>query len=220
MARALAAVASGNDRKSATSAAARAASTSSVIDVTCSVMMGTTRMPAIAAMAEPRAQFKTAIRFGDTPMAEAWRSLSDTASVARPNWLERYSSHNPIADTTAMPSRMKRSTVVPTSPHSVTRLVGSQLATCRAFDPYRITTPAWIVTSTPSVAMTRTSELARCSGRMMTQCVSTPSSADNETPKNAANRNGMPCWYCNSHCRNTPAIAVAPNEKFNTPVPR
>ena len=84
-----AAVAIGNDRKSAISAAARPARISSVIDVTCSVMIGTTRMPAAAARADPNAQLSTAIRFGDNPMADAERSLSDTASVARPNWLDR-----------------------------------------------------------------------------------------------------------------------------------
>ena len=52
-----AAVAMGNDRKSPTSAAAKAASTSDVMAVTCNVMMGTTKMPATAAMAEPSAQF-------------------------------------------------------------------------------------------------------------------------------------------------------------------
>ena len=93
-----AAVAIGNDRKSPTSAAASAASTSAVIAVTCSVMIGTTRMPATAAMAEPSAQLRIAIRFGETPTADADRSLSDTASVARPNWLERYSSQSPAAD--------------------------------------------------------------------------------------------------------------------------
>ena len=115
---------------------------------------------------------------------------------------------------------MKRSTVVATSPHRVTRLVGNQLLTWRALDPYRITTPAWMVTSTPSVAITRTRELARRSGRMITQWVSTPSSADNPTPTRAAGRNGQPCWSWSSHSKKTPAIAVAPSEKFRTPVPR
>ena len=46
--------------------------------------MGTTRIPATAAIADPNAQFSTAILLGDNPMAEAERSLSDTASVARP----------------------------------------------------------------------------------------------------------------------------------------
>ena len=84
-----AAVAIGNDRKSAMSAAASAASTSAVMDVTCNVIMGTTKIPATAARPEPSAQFNTAIWLGDTPTAEADRSLSDTASVARPNWLAR-----------------------------------------------------------------------------------------------------------------------------------
>jgi hypothetical protein len=60
-----------------------------VIEVTCSVMIGTTRMPATQAMAEPSAQFNTATRLGEMPTADADRSLSDTASVARPNWLAR-----------------------------------------------------------------------------------------------------------------------------------
>ena len=84
-----AAVAIGNDRKSPTSAAAMAARISDVIAVTCSVMMGTTRMPATAAMPDPSAQFSKAILFGDSPTADAERSLSDTASVARPNLLDR-----------------------------------------------------------------------------------------------------------------------------------
>ena len=84
-----AAVAIGNDRKSPTNAAASAARMSAVIDVTCSVMIGTTRMPATVAIAEPSAQFSSAIRLGDRPIAAAERSLSDTASVARPNWLDR-----------------------------------------------------------------------------------------------------------------------------------
>ena len=130
-----AAVAMGNERKLPTNAAAIAARMSAVIDVTCRVMIGTTRMPAAAAMAEPNAQFKSAIRFGERPTADADRSLSDTASVARPNWLVRYSSHSRRADTAPMARRMRRSTVMPTSPHSVMRLVGSQLSTCRGFDP-------------------------------------------------------------------------------------
>ena len=84
-----AAVAIGKDRKSPTNAAASAARMSAVIAVTCRVMMGTTRIPATAAMAEPNAQFSSAIRLGDSPIAAAERSLSDTASVARPNWLDR-----------------------------------------------------------------------------------------------------------------------------------
>ena len=79
----------GNDRKSPTSAAASAARISAVIAVTCKVMMGTTRIPATAAIADPNAQFSSAIRLGEIPTAEAERSLSDTASVARPNWLDR-----------------------------------------------------------------------------------------------------------------------------------
>ena len=57
--------------------------------VTWSVMIGTTSIPATAAIAEPSAQLSTAIRLGDTPTAAAARSLSDTASVWRPNWVER-----------------------------------------------------------------------------------------------------------------------------------
>ena len=85
-----------------------------------------------------------------------------------------------------------------------------------------MTTPAWIVISTPRVASTCTIVLARlrCNGRMIIQCVSTPSSADNATPATADARNGHPCSYWSSHCRNTPAMAVAPNEKLRTPVPR
>ena len=83
-----------------------------------------------------------------------------------------------------------------------------------------MTTPAWIKMSTPEVAMTRISVLARRSGRMITQCVSAPSSADSATPVSAASRNGQPARFCSSHCRNTPAMAVAPREKFSTPVPR
>ena len=74
--------------------------------------------------------------------------------------------------------------------------------------------------STPSVAITRTSELDRRSGRMTTQCVSAPRNADQATPAIADSRNGQPCSICSSHCMNTPAMAVAPSEKFNTPVPR
>ena len=77
-----------------------------------------------------------------------------------------------------------------------------------------------MVMSTPSVAITRTSELAPRKGRMITQWVRTPRNAENPTPKSAATRNGQPCWYCNSHSTKTPAIAVAPSEKFRTPVPR
>ena len=83
-----------------------------------------------------------------------------------------------------------------------------------------MTTPAWIRMSTPRVAMTRISVLARRSGRMTTQCVRAPSSADSATPVSAASRNGQPARFCSSHCRNTPAMAVAPREKFSTPVPR
>ena len=74
--------------------------------------------------------------------------------------------------------------------------------------------------STPSVAITRTSELARRRGRMTTQCVSAPRNADQATPATADNRNGQPASFCSSHCMNTPAMAVAPSEKFSTPVPR
>ena len=81
-------------------------------------------------------------------------------------------------------------------------------------------TAAWIVTSTPSVAITRTSELARRNGLMITQWVSAPRKADQATPTIAESRNGQPCWVCRSHCMKTPAIAVAPSEKFKTPVPR
>ena len=87
-------------------------------------------------------------------------------------------------------------------------------------EPYRITTAAWIVISTPSVAITRTSELARRNGRMITQWVSAPRKADQATPTIAEAKNGQPCSVCSSHCMKTPAIAVAPSEKFNTPVPR
>ena len=45
-----------------------------------------------------------------------------------------------------------------------------------------MTTAAWIVTSTPSVAITRTSELAGRNGRMITQWVSAPRKADQATP--------------------------------------
>ena len=62
---------------------------SAVMAVTCRVMMGTTRIPASAAIPDPRAQLSNAIRFGDKPIADAERSLSETASVPRPNWLER-----------------------------------------------------------------------------------------------------------------------------------
>ena len=106
----------GNDRKSATRAAARAASTSPVIEVIWRVMIGTTRIPAMQAMADPRAQLPTAIQLGLMPMAEADRSLSDTASVARPKLLDRYRAQSPAADTEAMASRMSRSAVMPTSP--------------------------------------------------------------------------------------------------------
>ena len=74
--------------------------------------------------------------------------------------------------------------------------------------------------STPSVAMTRISELARRSGRMITQWVSTPSNADSDTPISADNRKGQPASCCSSHCRYTPAMAEAPREKLSTPVPR
>ena len=130
-----AAVAMGKDRKSPTRAAAKAASTSDVMAVTCRVMMGTTRIPATAAMAEPSAQFWMAILLGDKPMAAARRSLSDTASVARPNRLERYINHSTTADRAATPNRMSRSTVMDASPHKVNRSVGSQLSTLRALDP-------------------------------------------------------------------------------------
>ena len=83
-----------------------------------------------------------------------------------------------------------------------------------------MTTPAWTVISTPRVAITRTSELAACNGLRMTQWVKTPRKADRATPTIAAAKNGQPCSYCNSHCMKTPAMAVAPSEKFRTPVPR
>ena len=82
-------MATGNDLKSPTSAAARAASTRVVIDVTCSVITGTTRMPAMHAIAEPSAQLRAATLFGETPTAAAERSLSETASVWIPNCDER-----------------------------------------------------------------------------------------------------------------------------------
>ena len=74
--------------------------------------------------------------------------------------------------------------------------------------------------STPSVAITRTSELDRRNGLMITQCVSAPRNADHAMPAIADARNGQPCSFCNSHCMKTPAMAVAPSEKFSTPVPR
>ena len=130
-----AAVAIGNDLKSATSAAANAASTSAVIEVTWSVITGTTRIPAMQAMADPSDQLSTAILFGDTPTAAAERSLSDTASVSMPNFDDRYSSHNRNADTQPIASRISRSTVMLTSPYSVTRSVGSWLGTWRGLEP-------------------------------------------------------------------------------------
>ena len=85
-----------------------------------------------------------------------------------------------------------------------------------------MTTPAWTVIRTPSVATSCTSVLARlrCSGRSTTQCVRAPSVADSSTPKNEANQKLWPCSYCSSYWRNTPAMAVAPSEKLSTPVPR
>ena len=84
-----------------------------------------------------------------------------------------------------------------------------------------MTTPAWIVISTPSVAITRTSELARRNGRMITQWVSTPRKSPTRRRRRTREaRNGQPCSYCSSYCMNTPAMAVAPSEKFKTPVPR
>jgi len=97
--------------------------------VTCNVMIGTTRIPATAASPEPSPQFNSAMRLGDRPIASADRSLSATASVERPNWVDRYSSHSPNAEAQPMPSRISRSTVMPTSAHNVTRSVGSQLST-------------------------------------------------------------------------------------------
>ena len=124
-----AAVAMGKERKSPTSALASAARTNEVMAATCKVMIGTTRMPAIAAMAEPSAQFSVAMRLGDKPIADAERSLSDTASVASPNWLDRYNAHRAVADATAIPRSIRRSTKISTSPQSVNRLLGSQLST-------------------------------------------------------------------------------------------
>ena len=110
------AVAIGNDLKSAASAAASAASTRLVMAVTWSVMTGTTRIPPMQAMAEPSDQLSTAIRLGEMPTAAAERSLSDTASVWMPNCDVRYSSHRRNAETMPMPSRIRRSALMLTSP--------------------------------------------------------------------------------------------------------
>ena len=111
----------------------------------------------------------TATLFGDTPTADADRSLSDTASVSRPKALERNKNHIIPAEKDAIARRIKRSTVIETSDQRVTRSVGSQLSTCLAFEPYRMTTPAWIRISTPRVAMTRMRVLARSRGRRIIQ---------------------------------------------------
>ena len=77
-----------------------------------------------------------------------------------------------------------------------------------------------MVISTPRVAITRTSELARLRGRITTQWVRAPSRADHATPAAAASRNGQPAEVWSSHCMKTPAMAVVPSEKLSTPVPR
>ena len=68
------------------------------------------------ATAEPSDQLRTAILLGDTPTAAAERSLSDTASVWIPNCEERYSSHKRKAEAQPIANRMRRSTVMLTSP--------------------------------------------------------------------------------------------------------
>jgi len=57
----------------------------------------------------------------------------------------------------------------------------------------------WSVTSTPSVAMTRTSGDAVRSGRMMSRCVSAPIVADTATPTKAAGRNAQSWLTASSH---------------------
>ena len=80
-----AASAMGNERNSATSAAASAASTTLVIPCTDRVMIGETRMAASPASAEPRAQLTVATVSDDRPIDAAARWFSATAEVARPN---------------------------------------------------------------------------------------------------------------------------------------
>ena len=51
--------------------------------------MGTMRMAASAASAEPRAQFTVAMVSGDQPIDAATRSFSATAAVASPKRVRR-----------------------------------------------------------------------------------------------------------------------------------
>ena len=80
-----AAKATGNERKLATSAVARAASTRFVIVATWSCTIGAIRIAAAPASADPSAQLTVAIQSGDRPTADAARWFSATAVVAMPN---------------------------------------------------------------------------------------------------------------------------------------
>ena len=77
------------------------------------------------AAAEPRPQLRTAILFGETPTAAAERSFSETASVSIPKFDDRYSNQNKNAEKLPIASKMRRSTVILTSPYKVTRSTGS-----------------------------------------------------------------------------------------------
>ena len=89
--------------------------------VTCSVIIGTTNIPATVVSDEPRTQLSTAIEFDEMPTADAACSFSDTASVASPKLLERYNSHRPTADKQPRARSTMRSKVIPTSDHKISR---------------------------------------------------------------------------------------------------
>ncbi len=74
----------GKERKPATSAAAVAARTRLVSTAGCRVTIGTIRIAARPARPQPSAQLRAAIVSGESPSAEAERSDSATAAVARP----------------------------------------------------------------------------------------------------------------------------------------
>ena len=77
----------GNDRNPATSAAAVAAISRLVRTCGCRVTIGTMRIAAKPAKAQPSAQFSVATTSGDQPSDAAARSFSATAEVPRPNFV-------------------------------------------------------------------------------------------------------------------------------------
>ncbi len=100
----------GNEVKPPNKAAAIAAMTSRVRLLTDNPASGTTRIPAVAASAPPRAQVVVARMSGDQPRAAAARWFSAVAVVARPTVVKRVTTNKVAEMATAMTTNHSWST--------------------------------------------------------------------------------------------------------------